>query len=115
MVLTIAWATLRMGEGAGLRRSDVDLVTGSLRVANYVVEVAGQLHEGPPKTAAGRRAMSLPNRLSTSLLTTSLLRLIRSTSSRPSAEVRYAPRSGEPATGVRPSRALGLHRYVLMI
>ena len=25
-----------------------------------VVEVAGKLHEGPPKTAAGRRAMRLP-------------------------------------------------------
>jgi integrase len=60
MVLTMAWATLRIGEATGLRRSDVDVVSGTIRVANNVVEVAGKLHEGPPKTAAGRRAMRLP-------------------------------------------------------
>ena len=60
MVLTMAWATLRIGEATGLRRSDIDLVAGTIRVANNVVEVAGKLHEGLPKTAAGRRAMRLP-------------------------------------------------------
>jgi integrase len=60
MVLTMAWATLRIGEATGLRRADVDVVAGTIRVANNVVEVAGKLHEGPPKTAAGRRAMRLP-------------------------------------------------------
>jgi integrase len=60
MVLTMAWATLRIGEALGLRRSDLDLAEGTLRVANNLVEVAGKLHEGPPKTAAGRRTMSLP-------------------------------------------------------
>jgi len=40
--------------------SDVDVVAGTIRVANNVVEVAGKLHEGPPKTAAGRRSMRLP-------------------------------------------------------
>jgi len=33
---------------------------GTLRVASSVVEVAGKLIEGPPKTAAGRRAMTMP-------------------------------------------------------
>ena len=56
----MAWATLRIGEASGLRRSDLDLHTGRLRVANNVVEVAGKLHEGPPKTRAGRRSMTLP-------------------------------------------------------
>jgi len=60
MVLTMAWATLRLGEAAGLRRADLDLRSGRLRVANNLVEILGQLHEGPPKTAAGRRAMTLP-------------------------------------------------------
>ncbi|MCU1495996.1 MAG: Phage integrase [Acidimicrobiaceae bacterium] len=60
MVLVMAWATLRIGEATGLRRSDIDLLTGRLRVANNVVEVAGTLHEGPPKTNAGRRSMMLP-------------------------------------------------------
>lgn len=63
MVLTMAWATLRIGETIGLRRSDFDIAAGTLRVANNLVEVAGQLYEGPPKTAAGRRTMSLPSSL----------------------------------------------------
>jgi integrase len=61
MVLTMAWATLRIGEATGLRRSDIDVVAGTIRIANNVVEVAGKLHEGPPKTAAGRRTMRLPS------------------------------------------------------
>jgi len=60
MVLVMAWATLRIGEASGLRRSDLDLHRGRLRVANNVVEVAGRLHEGLPKTKAGRRSMTLP-------------------------------------------------------
>jgi integrase len=39
---------------------DLDLNSGRLRAANNFVEVAGQLHEGPPKTKAGRRTMTLP-------------------------------------------------------
>jgi len=53
-------ATLRIGEASGLRRSDIDIVAGTTRVANNVVEVAGKLHEGLPKTAAARRVMRLP-------------------------------------------------------
>lgn len=60
MVLVMAWATLRIGEATGLRRSDLDLHRGRLSVANNIVEVAGKLHEGPPKTKAGRRSMTLP-------------------------------------------------------
>ena len=29
-------------------------------MANIVIEILGQLHEGPPDTAAGRRSMTLP-------------------------------------------------------
>jgi integrase len=60
MVLTMAWATLRMGEAAGLRRVDVDPVAGTVRVANNVTDVRGKLIEGPPKTNAGRRTMTMP-------------------------------------------------------
>jgi integrase len=60
MVLVMAWGTLRIGEALGLRRIDLDLSSGRLRVANNLVEVAGQLHEGPPKTKGGRRTMTLP-------------------------------------------------------
>jgi integrase len=67
MVLTMAWATLRIGEAVGLRRSDIDTVAGTLRVANNIVEVGSKLHEGPPKTAAGRRTMSLPSSVTAEL------------------------------------------------
>jgi hypothetical protein len=68
MVLTMAWATLRIGEATTLRRSDLDPSAGTLRVANTLVEVAGRLHEGPPKTAAGQRTMSLPPSLVTEFI-----------------------------------------------
>jgi integrase len=60
MVLVMAWATLRIGEATGLRRIDLDLSGGRVRVANNLVEVAGHRYEGPPKTKAGRRSMTLP-------------------------------------------------------
>jgi hypothetical protein len=43
---------------AGLRRVDLDVLHGRLRVANNVVEAQNGLHEGPPKTKAGQRARS---------------------------------------------------------
>ena len=61
MLLVMAWATLRIGEAMGLRRIDLDLKVGRLRVANNLVEVAGRRYEGPPKTKAGRRSMTLPS------------------------------------------------------
>jgi integrase len=60
MVLAMAWATLRISEAAALRRADLDILGGTLRVANGVVEVDGHLIEGPPKTASGRRTMTMP-------------------------------------------------------
>ena len=60
MVLALAYATLRIGEVAGLRRIDVDPAAGTLRVANNLVQVHSKLIEGPPKTAAGRRTMTMP-------------------------------------------------------
>jgi integrase len=50
MVLTMPWATLRIGEAMELRRSDLELAAGTLRVANNLVEV-----EGPLKTSGGLR------------------------------------------------------------
>ena len=60
MVQVMAWATLRIGEAAGLRRIDVDRGPGTIRVANNVVQVRGRAIQGPPKTKAGRRSMTLP-------------------------------------------------------
>jgi integrase len=61
-LVTLAfWAHTRLGEVLGLRRGDVDLEAGLLRIEQQVVEVAG---EGaritrPPK-AASQRTVNLP-------------------------------------------------------
>jgi integrase len=59
MVL-VMWGTLRIGEASGLRRSDVNLDAGTIRIENNAVQVLGRPIEGPPKTNAGRRSMTLP-------------------------------------------------------
>jgi integrase len=60
LVLVGAYGGLRIGELAGLRRSRVDLLRGTVTVAEIVVEVRGVLHIGPPKTRASRRMIGLP-------------------------------------------------------
>jgi integrase len=60
LVLVGAYGGLRIGELAGLRRSRVDLLRGTVQVAEIVVEVRGILHVGPPKTRASRRTVGLP-------------------------------------------------------
>src|SRR5215211_317552 len=60
LVLVGAYGGLRIGELAGLRRGRVDLLHGTVDVAEIVVEVHGQLYTGPPKTRAGRRTIGLP-------------------------------------------------------
>ena len=60
LVLVGAYGGLRIGELAGLRRSRVDLLRGTVTVAEIVVEVGGVLHIGPPKTRASRRMVGLP-------------------------------------------------------
>jgi integrase len=60
LVLVGAYGGLRIGELAGLRRGRVDLLRGTVQVAEIVVEVRGVLHIGPPKTRASRRTVGLP-------------------------------------------------------
>ena len=60
LVLVAAYGGLRIGELAGLRRRRVDLLRGTVEVAEIVTEVGGVLHIGPPKTRAGRRTVGLP-------------------------------------------------------
>jgi integrase len=59
-VLVGAYGGLRFGELAGLRRGRVDLLKGTVTVAEIVVEVSGHHVYGPPKTRAGRRVVPLP-------------------------------------------------------
>jgi integrase len=60
LVLVGAYGGLRIGELAGLRRGRVDLLRGTVQVAEIVVEVRGLLYIGPPKTRASRRTVGLP-------------------------------------------------------
>jgi hypothetical protein len=55
LVLVGAYGGLRIGELAGLRRGRVDLLRGTIAVAEIVTEVEGRLFFGLPKTRAGRR------------------------------------------------------------
>ena len=56
LVLLAVFGSLRWGELAALRRSDIDLTNRTIRVDRQLTEVTGQgLTFGPPKSAAGRR------------------------------------------------------------
>ena len=59
-VLLAAWCALRFGELTELRRSDVDLKAGVVHVRRAVVRVEGESIVGPPKSAAGVRAVAIP-------------------------------------------------------
>ena len=60
LVLVAAYSGLRIGELAGLRRRRVDLLRGTVEVAEIVTEAGGVVRFGPPKTRAGRRTVGLP-------------------------------------------------------
>ena len=60
LVFTGAYGGLRIGELAGLRRRRVDLLRGTVEVAEIITEVSGRLHVGLPKTRASRRTIGLP-------------------------------------------------------
>jgi integrase len=63
MVLLAAWLGLRFGEVTELRRRDIDLAGGTVRVERAVSRTRGGLHVGDPKTEAGRRTIALPPHL----------------------------------------------------
>lgn len=60
LVLLGAYAGLRIGELAGLKRSRVHPLKRSVTVSEIVTEVAGNLHWGEPKTEASLRSVSIP-------------------------------------------------------
>jgi integrase len=60
LVLLGGWCALRFGELAALRRCDLDLKNGVVHVRQAVTTVRGQTIVGEPKSAAGRRAVTIP-------------------------------------------------------
>jgi integrase len=63
MVLLMAWCALRFGEAAELRRKDIDLTRGVVRVRRAVVRVRGGMVESDPKSEAGKRDVAIPPHL----------------------------------------------------
>lgn len=62
-VLLGAWCALRYGETFELRRKDLDLKNGLVRIRRGVVWVKNQTVMGEPKTKAGRRTVAIPPHL----------------------------------------------------
>lgn len=63
MILLAAWCALRFGELAELRRRDLDLERGIVRVRRAAVRVDGEVLIGTPKTEAGVRDVHIPPHL----------------------------------------------------
>jgi hypothetical protein len=72
LVLLGSYGGLRIGEMLGLRAERVDILRGRVDVAENLVEVAGRLYFGPPKTKAGRRVVPIPRVVCTALRTCSI-------------------------------------------
>lgn len=63
MILLAAWCGLRFGELTELRRKDLDLKNGIVKVRRAVVRVNGEFIVGTPKSEAGTRDVSIPPHL----------------------------------------------------
>jgi integrase len=64
IVLLAAWCGLRFGELAELRRHDIDLAHGVVRVRRAMVRVKGRRVVDTPKSRAGIRDVTIPPHLS---------------------------------------------------
>jgi integrase len=64
MLLLATFASLRFGELAALRRSDVDLERATVRVVRSLVQKdSGPLVEDTPESRAGRRPVAFPREI----------------------------------------------------
>lgn len=63
MTLLASWCGLRFGELVELRRKDVDLKAGVVRVRRGAVRAEGKVIVGSPKSDAGRRDVAIPPHL----------------------------------------------------
>ncbi|SPM43339.1 site-specific integrase [Mycobacterium numidiamassiliense] len=62
-VVCASWLAMRLGETLELRRGDVDLDAGVVRIRRAVVRAGGTLQIDTPKTAAGVRDVAIPPHL----------------------------------------------------
>jgi integrase len=68
LVLLATFASLRWGEVTALRRCDLDLDAGTVRVrAAFVERSTDEILLGPPKSRAGRRVVGIPKAIITAL------------------------------------------------
>ena len=63
MVLLAAWCAMRFGELTELRRKDIDLVNGVVRIRRAWCGCDGEFIVGTPKTDAGTRDVAIPPHL----------------------------------------------------
>lgn len=63
MVLLAAWCAMRFGELTELRRSDVDVKNGVVKVRRAVAWADGEMVVGRPKSDAGARNIAIPPHL----------------------------------------------------
>jgi integrase len=63
LVLLAAWCGLRFGELAELRRSDIDLKNGRIKIRRAVARANGEVIIGTPKSDAGTRDVAIPPHL----------------------------------------------------
>lgn len=59
-VLLGAWCALRSGEVRELRRSDINLDRGTIRISRAIVRAGTTSHIGAPKTSAAKRTVHIP-------------------------------------------------------
>jgi integrase len=62
-VTCASWLAMRLGEILELRRGDVDLDLGVVRVRRALVRVGGKLQQDTPKSTAGVRDIAIPPHL----------------------------------------------------
>jgi integrase len=90
-VVLAAWCQMRLGEVLGLRRADVDLLHGTVRVESTRVRtMGGTMVTKAPKTAAGRRVVAIPPNAADAL-SDHLLRHVE-----PEPEALVLPRGSKP-------------------
>ena len=68
LVLLLAWSGLRFGEATALRRKDIDLQNGTVRVSQRIYrDASGTTAIDSPKTRRGRRTVHVPTHVTEAL------------------------------------------------